>query len=409
MITQIAEDINNAGGRAYFVGGYVWDMLLGIPCNDIDIEVFGLDYDTLYNILSHYGKLKCEGKSFQVMMLKVDGVKYDFSLPRKDSKVGKGHKEFVVEVDPYLTLEEAARRRDFTINSISLDILTNELYDPYSGIVDIQTRTLRATSEQFAEDPLRVLRGMQFCGRFNLINHDQDSLDLCYDLFDGYSYLSLDRIWGEWFKWVTKSIYPSLGLDFLLECGWLGHYPELECLIDLPQDPEYHPEGDVFTHTLLACDHASEIAGREGLGPEDTCVLVLSALCHDLGKQTTTYINEDNRVVSPGHAQETYLTEDFLNRTGTPNKIKDRVIELVREHMAHLNGTSNKVVRRLLSRLEHNSIDMLMFLIEADHSARPPLDTRLPEDALTIWEKAVELENQVLTAYENPTKSKEIS
>lgn len=396
--TEILNAIILAGGNPLMVGGSVRDEILGIPCKDIDIEVYGLNYEKLVEILSRYGKVSVVGQSFGVIKLQTSEGDYDFSLPRKDSKIGEGHKGFNVKVDSDLTPEEATLRRDFTINAISKTV-DGKYIDPYGGRKDLLARRLRATSKHFTEDPLRVLRGMQFCGRFGLLA-DTETCDMCKSVFEEYNSLAKERVWEEWYKWATKSKanFCFLGLEFLTWTDWIYLYPELLYILDVNQDEVWHPEGDVFRHTQHVCNQAVKIADRENLQGEDRAVLVLAALCHDLGKAypwnggTTEFV--DGRWRS--HAHDTAgvpLAKSFLESIGCFPRIIDRVLPLVREHMVHCtyNSAQNvtpKIVKRLSVRLGKATINELVWLMEADHAGRPPLDPTIPDTVQAILDVA---------------------
>ena len=334
-IKEIRKTIQANGGESFLVGGCVRDYILGIPSKDVDCEVFGLNIEKLVSVLESFGKVDLVGKSFGVVKLTTRTEDYDFSLPRKDNKVGVGHKDFEVEVDHTMTPREAAERRDFTINAMSMDIDGN-LIDPFGGEADLKIGQLEPTSVYFKEDALRVLRGMQFAGRFDL-EASIDAEIYAREMKSDYKYLSLHRIRTEWEKWALKSVKPSMGLQFLMDTDWIEFYPELNDLVELHQSPVHHPEGDVFTHTGMVCDAAADIATRENLNDEDRLVLVLSALCHDLGKATTTIV-EDGRIKSPGHAKAgEKLTESLLTSMGFSDKVIERVVPLVVCHMDALN------------------------------------------------------------------------
>jgi tRNA nucleotidyltransferase/poly(A) polymerase len=242
-VNGILNDITQSGGRALIVGGAVRDAILGKSPKDIDFEVYGLSYDQLNNILSKYGKSDLVGQSFGVIkFVGEDGSDFDFSLPRTDSKAGVGHKDFTVSVNSDLTPEQAASRRDFTINAISYNPLTGEIIDPYNGRQDLQNKVLRHTSDAFAEDPLRVLRGMQFASRFGF-DIAPETAELANSIREEYKHLPKERIYEEFKKLVTKGIEPGKALDFLYTTGWSENFPEIHNLKDTPQEPEYHPEG----------------------------------------------------------------------------------------------------------------------------------------------------------------------
>jgi tRNA nucleotidyltransferase (CCA-adding enzyme) len=392
MSELILNTIATAGGRAFEVGGCVRDRLVGIDSKDVDIEVFGLSSTKLIEILCTFGKVDCVGVSFGVIKLKThDGLEYDFSLPRRESKSGRGHRGFLVEVDHEMTLEEAAARRDFTINSIYRCPLSDTIIDPYGGVIHLEQRTLHCTSGQFGEDPLRVLRGMQFAARFELIA-SEPTLEMCRGLLGEAQDLALDRLWTEWEKWASRSIRPSLGLQFLRDSNWLSLYPELKAIVDVPQDPKWHPEGDVWTHTLHVCDVAADIAVREQLSKAERTVLLLAALCHDLGKATHTRL-VNGRWQAHGHeAGGVEPTLAFLERIGCPNSLRDAVAPLVANHLVHaVDKVTARIVRRLAMRMEKSSIKLLVHLIEADVSGRPPLPKRLPETAREILDFATNM------------------
>jgi tRNA nucleotidyltransferase (CCA-adding enzyme) len=384
MLDNIVKAIVEAGGRPYLGGGAVRDQLLGLEPNDIDIEVFGLAADKLAAVLIPFGAVKPVGVSFGVLKLRAGDAEYDFSLPRRENKVGRGHKGFQVELDATMTPQKAAARRHYTIGSIARDLVTGKLLDFYGGQKDLERRILRATSEHFGEDPLRVLIGMQFAGRFGMMV-DEETAGLCRSLRDEYLTLAKERVWDEWTKWATKSTKPSFGLAFLRDTGWDAWYPELAALEGLEQDAEYHPEGCVFTHTMHAVDQAAQIADGQGLTGDDRTVLIFAALCHDFGKASTTEDHGGGRITSYGHDRAGEgPSRSFLAGIGAPAGIIERVVPLVKEHMAHLNPPTTKSVRRLATRLAPASIKELLWVIQADHSARPPLCGGMPESARAL-------------------------
>jgi tRNA nucleotidyltransferase (CCA-adding enzyme) len=335
-MNKVLDAIENAGGQCYFVGGCVRDELLGIPCKDIDVEVYNLDSESLIQVLKRFGKVDIVGVSFGVIKLTANGQEYDFTLPRRDNKTGNKHDDFEIVVDHTMTPKEAAMRRDFTINAISKRYTTGEIVDPFGGQTDLNRKMLEPTSEFFAEDPLRILRGVQFCGRFELIA-TANCAKVCREVVTQVRYLSQERIREEFDKFLLKSVKPSMGLQFMKDTHLISLYPELRALIDCPQDPEYHPEICTFVHTKHVCDQAVEIAVREGLSEEDRRVLVLAALAHDLGKAECTEIGDDGRIVSPRHASAGVdLTKTLLTRMGYSDTIIEPVQKLVKYHMDHL-------------------------------------------------------------------------
>ncbi|HVR36201.1 MAG TPA: polynucleotide adenylyltransferase [Methylomirabilota bacterium] len=388
--------------RAYLVGGCVRDALLRLPLKDIDVEVFGLGYDELARVLSRHGRTDLVGRSFGVVkFLAPDGATIDFTIARRDSKTTAGHKGFQVTLDPDLTPREAASRRDFTINSMMWDPRTGELIDFFNGADDLKRRILRHTSEAFVEDPLRVLRGMQFAGRFNL-DAAPETLELCRRIHQTHDELAGDRVREEWLKWAARSARPSKGLHFLRDSGWIRHYPEIHALIDTPQDPEWHPEGDVFTHTCHCCDALAGLPDWQAADEESRGIHMLAVLAHDFGKPATTQrILRDNqwRVVSPGHSEAGgELAGRFLERIHAPLHFRERVAPLVIEHLAHLNPITERSVRRLAKRLEPENIDALCLIITADQMGRPPLPAEAPAAVTALKSLAVELKVQTHAA-----------
>jgi tRNA nucleotidyltransferase (CCA-adding enzyme) len=395
-VHKIFEAVERANGRAFVVGGSVRDAFLGLPVKDYDIEVYGLSPETLMTVLSTIGKVDAVGVSFGVLKVRVDDMTIDVSLPRRDSKAGTGHKGFNIVADPTMTPTEAASRRDFTINGMMVDS-NGEIFDPFSGLVDINNRVLRATSaDTFADDTLRVLRGFQFVARFGF-TVSEDTIEYCRKMGSEFSTLSTERIWGEWDKWALKGIQPSLGLRFLRACAWDEKFPEIHRLIGVPQDPEWHPEGDCFEHVCHVVDAAATIAAREQLSDDDRRTLMFTALCHDFGKPSTTkYV--DGKIRSFEHAVVgVKFARSFLTSIGAPLALIERVAILTERHLAHIdyikNGASERVVRRLSKTLADSGTTMRMlgWVIEADHSGRPPLKGGMPPDMRAMLEVAEKL------------------
>jgi tRNA nucleotidyltransferase (CCA-adding enzyme) len=390
MIEDILKEISILGGRGYFIGGCVRDEILGLENKDIDVEVYNLDIDSLISILQSFGKVDCVGKSFGVIKLSTEENDYDFSIPRRENKIGVGHKAFKIEVDSSMSLEEAAKRRDFTFNALSKDIEGN-IIDPFGGKNDLLNGVLKHTSEQFGEDPLRVLRGFQFCGRFNLIA-DISTIRLCRGLKVEFSSISKDRLWTEFEKWSNKSVNPKAGLDFLSMCGWIELFPELRNILGCPQDLEWHNEGCVYSHTGWVCNAMNDICKRENISGKRKTILMMAALCHDLGKAETT-IYRKGRISAPNHDfVGGKLAESFLRSIKCPNEIIKMVIPLVVNHMCHIDSNgSDKFVRKVSVKIEPSNIEDLVLLIEADHSGRPPKEKNCPEKANQLRSRAREL------------------
>ena len=351
------------------VGGSVRDLLLGRRgIKDIDIEVFGLSADGLRGVLKNgYDFDEC-GASFGV--LKVKHLDIDVSLPRRESKCGFGHKGFLVDSDPGMTIAEAASRRDFTVNAIYYDPLAQALEDPHGGVPDLENGVLRHVSGKFREDPLRVLRGMQFVARFGL-RPAQETVEMCRTMdIEG---LAPERIFEEWGKLLLKGERIGDGLRFLRDTGWVAHFPELGRLIGCRQDPEWHPEGDVWEHTCLCLDAFAR--RRTGERYEDL-VVGLATLCHDFGKPDVTMLDPvKKRICSPGHDEAGVgHTLSFLRRMTNEERILRDVPPLVRCHMRPFAMWKSKAgpsaIRRLA--LAVGRIDWLLRVARADSEGRPP-------------------------------------
>jgi tRNA nucleotidyltransferase (CCA-adding enzyme) len=383
---------------ALLVGGCVRDALLGIERKDLDFEVTGIPLDALARALERWGATDEVGKSFGVVKLQLPGgVWVDFSVPRRESHTGPGHRGFVVEFDASITAAEAAARRDFTINALSSDPRTGEVFDHHGGLADLEAGVLRHTSPAFVEDPLRVLRAMHFTSRFGF-PVAPETVELCRSLAGTFGELALERVRDEWWKWACRSTRPSLGLAFLRECGWLRHFPELAALDGVPQDAAWHPEGDVWTHTLHVVDALAQFPAWRGAEETTRGLLMLAALAHDLGKPSTTHREVRGgreRIVSPGHdVAGGPLAEALLARLGMSAAVTARVVPLVVEHMAHLQTPSARSVRRLSRRLTPATILELALVIAADAAGRPPSPPDAPPGLGALLVLAAELRVQ---------------
>lgn len=366
-------------GRPRLVGGCVRDALLGKATGDIDIEVGGVTFDDLVATLRPFGATDVVGRSFGTVKLRLDQELFDFSLPRRESKVGAGHRGFRVEPDPALSDAAAAARRDFTINAMAWDPSSEALIDPFDGANDLKKRVLRHTSDAFAEDPLRVLRGMQLAARFDL-RLAPETVSVCRAMVATHDELPVERIWGEWNKWATLARRPSAGLRVLEETTWLQHYPEIAALRGTLQDPEWHPEGDVLTHTAWCLDALAADPDWQQSGAERRRQLMLAVLAHDFGKPPTTVrVNKNGRMrwTSPGHGVAGLpLAASFLQRIGAPLAIRPTIEPLVQHHLVlHDFGRhepSDAAVRRLARRLAPATIADLCTVMRADTHGRPP-------------------------------------
>jgi tRNA nucleotidyltransferase (CCA-adding enzyme) len=390
QLNLLLDHIKQAGGRAILVGGCVRDHLLQHTAQDIDIEIYGIDATTLESLLTKHFSVVAVGKTFGIfkVSVSVNGEKqsFDVALPRTENKEGQGHKGFVISTNPHMSFTQASSRRDFTINAMGIDPEAQVLLDPHHGQQHLLKRHLQHVSNAFSEDPLRVLRAAQFCARFDLIL-DKKTVDLCRSLEEELKTLSNERIYGE-MKKLLLSKKPSLGLLVLRQTNALNLFPELVNLIDCPQDAEWHPEGDVWIHSLMVTDQAAMLTSRLDLSEDDHLVVIAGALCHDLGKPKTT-VPKDGRIKSPGHEQAgEEPTRTFLTAMGMPQKLHDAVVSLVKEHLKphQLYRTRDEVsdgaIRRLASRVD---IKKLLLVSQADFLGRTTPDALAGHDPSAPW------------------------
>ncbi len=368
-VLDIAAAVRDAGGRALMVGGSVRDLVSGVcEVKDVDLEVFGLDPEVLQRVIGEkYAFDQC-GLSFGV--LKIQHLDIDVSLPRRETKRGTGHKGFLIDSDPTLSVAEAASRRDFTVNAMYYDPLNNLLEDPYGGERDLRDKVMRHVSDKFSEDPLRVLRGVQFVARFDL-DPAPETIEVCSGMtMEG---LPPERLFEEWAKLLLKGRKISKGLKFLRDTRWVRFFPELEKLIGCEQDPHWHPEGDVWNHTCMCLDAFA----RRRVGDEREDLIVgLAVLCHDFGKPATSAWDPvKRRIRSLGHDEAGVgPTLSFLRRITNEERILREVPPLVQCHMRPFAMWSAKVgdsaVRRLAAQVVR--IDRLIRVRRADYEGRPP-------------------------------------
>ena len=370
-VLALARAVKTAGGRALLVGGCVRDALMNLEPKDWDLEVYGMESGKLRAVLGAFGPLNVVGEAFSVYKV---GHDLDVSVARRERKSGRGHRGFVIESDPSMTVEEATRRRDFTINAILEDPLTGEIIDSFGGQEDIRTKTVRAVSaETFGEDSLRVLRAAQFAARFDFII-EPETVALCRGL--DLSDLPAERIWGEMEKLLLRAQRPAIGFECLRALGAIDQlFPEIAALIDVPQDPEWHPEGDVFVHTLLVVNRARELI--DDLPYAKQVTVMLADLCHDFGKPPTTEFLE-GRWRSRGHEEAGVApTESFLDRLNIHTldgyDVRAQVLALVRDHLKpgelykKRDEVGDGAFRRLARKCE---LDLLYRVARADSLGR---------------------------------------
>jgi len=330
LALAVAQAARARGGRALVVGGFVRDRLLGRPSKDLDLEVFGVPETELPSMLGAIGRVEPVGRAFPVYKL----GPIDVALPRRESKSGRGHTAFTVHGDPFMSFADAARRRDFTMNAISWDPLTDEFVDPFDGRADIAARRLRVVdATTFADDSLRVLRAVQFAARFDA-TLDDEAAAICRAI--RLDDLPAERLWGEFEKLLLVAERPSRGFALARSLGVVEQIlPEMVPLYACPQDAEWHPEGDVWTHTLMVIDEARR--RNADLDRPRLATVMLSAVCHDLGKPATTAII-DGRWRSPGHeaagvAPATHVLDRFNVNTLDGFDVRRQVLAITAEHL----------------------------------------------------------------------------
>jgi len=371
LALRIAHAVRDAGGRALVVGGWTRDRLMGRESKDIDVEVFGVPESSLRNLLEILGRVDCVGESFRVY--KIGGV--DVSLPRRESKAGRGHRGFLVTGDPAMSIPDAARRRDFTINSISWDPLSNEYLDPFNGRADIERRVLRVVdATTFGDDSLRVLRAVQFAARFEF-TLDDDTRALCRTI--PLDDLPAERIWAE-FEKLLRAPRPSIGFALMLDLGIVTRlFPELQALVGCEQEPEWHPEGDVWVHTLQVIDQAR--ARVDDLPAPEMIAVMLGAVCHDFGKPATTAFI-DGRIRSIDHEEQGVAPATaFLDRLNVHTidgyDVRRQVLGMTAQHLKPgmwfkvRDEVGDGAFRRLAQKLD---LDLLARLAKADCMGRAP-------------------------------------
>lgn len=381
MAIRLAQAVRVAGGTAYYVGGCVRDTLMGFDIKDIDIEIHGIAPAVLEQILDTLGTRIEIGKSFGIYGLK--GYDLDIAMPRKETCLGRGHKSFAVDVDPFLGTEKASLRRDFTINAMMQDVLTGEIIDHHSGQEHLSNRILRHVNDtSFGEDPLRVLRGAQFAARFQFIIAPE-TIVLCKTM--ELSDLSKERVFEEMKKALLKADKPSIFFEALRSMEQLSvWYPELNALIGVPQNPVHHPEGDVWTHTMMVLDHAAAFRSQT----ENPLGFMLCALTHDFGKAVCT---ENIGGVVHAYAHETKglrLIEGFLRRLTTETALIRYVLNLSELHMKPGRMAADHSSIKSTNRLFDSAIspiDLILISI-ADGLGRGGA-LRNPAEEKFLWER----------------------
>ena len=386
---RLAEAVAGEGGRAYFVGGYVRDWKMGLETKDIDVEIYGVSPARLRELLSGLGRVYEKGASFGVLSL--EHTDLDIAMPRRESRTGARHTDFDVSVDPGLSLEEASRRRDFTVNAMMMDVLTGEVIDLWDGLKDLHAGVLRhVAADTFPEDALRVFRAAQFAARFDM-RVAEETVALCrqMDVRD----LTRERVFEETAKALLKAEHPSTYFETLAAMDHLEEFfPEVAAMRGVPQNPKYHPEGDVYRHTMLVLDQAAALRYRA----VEPLFFMFAALCHDLGKIDATRVEEDGRITSHMHpVSGRPLAEQQLRRLSDNARLLRYVDDMVCNHMrpnAMAMCQSKKKKTRLLFDACVCPEDLIL-LSRADASGKldDPYDERLERfllERLQDWREA---------------------
>ena len=350
MAREVARLVAEKGGRTFYVGGYVRDALIHRENKDVDIEVHGISPKCLEDILDTLGQRMTIGESFGIFGLK--GHSLDIAMPRKEEVRGQGHKDFDIFVDPFIGTEAAARRRDFTCNALMQDVLTEEIVDHFGGVEDLKAGILRHVNDRsFAEDPLRVLRAAQFAARFGF-RTAEETVSLCSRM--QLQHLPRERIEGELKKALLKAERPSIFFEVLREMDQLDHwFPEVKALIGVPQNPVYHSEGDVWTHTMMVLDEAAKLRHRAA----NPYWFMLAALVHDFGKAVCT---EEKDGVLHAYLHEIKglpLAEAFLRRITSETRLIEYVLNLAEYHMKPNTVAGARSAKKVTTRMFDRAVD----------------------------------------------------
>ena len=397
VLENILNDLQELGATPILVGGCVRDFFLNIPIKDYDVEIFGIDcFDTIEKSLQKYGTVKLVGKSFGVLTLRVDEYDFDFALPRTEKKIGNTHQDFEVTTNANLSYKEAALRRDFTINSIGYDYFKKEFLDPFNGIKDLENKLLRhINDETFIEDSLRVYRGIGFASRFGFEIYDKTK-EICKQIVLNGDLVLLpkERVFEELKKLFLNSKKPSIGFELIREFGILKYFPELKALVNCIQDEVYHPEGDVWVHTLMVLDEMARILKEEKIEDDyKKLYLFYAVLCHDFGKPfctkeiagKITSFKHENLGIEP--------TISFLLKLTNERKFIEIVCSLVKTHLVpfqlYLSDSSLKAIKRLSLKV---NIEDLCLVSLADCLGRNiPNKDKCTKASSWLLEKAKEL------------------
>lgn len=420
-LTSILDKLNTIKpqARVLVVGGFVRDSLLGLTPKDIDVEIYHVSLEDLRTTLRRIkpGAVSEAGKFFGVFKLKLRHGEVDIALPRTESKQQPGHAGFSITTSPQLHVTQALSRRDFTINALAFDPKSKKIIDPFGGQKDLEEKILRVVNPRtFGDDPLRVYRALQFTARFNL-TPIQETKQLLSQMVAGGELHSLakERITQEITKLLFKSERPSLGFALALEIGLIKqYYPSLFSLTTTEQDPRFHPEGNVWNHSLLSLDAAVQLLKQTAFPEDSKLAILLASLLHDIGKSTTT-TKDSSGIHSRGHEEAgKNIAAQLLSSFTLPKLLVTKVIHIIEEHLKprqlydalQRKEISEKqyanAVRRLLKRLHPASWNELLVVSQADKDGRGQPIKKFPEGELfssTIAAQNLELESSTLLLY----------
>jgi len=395
MAKTIAKEVNEAGGRVFFVGGFVRDRFLRKDNKDIDIEVHDIEPEKLKEILIKLGHLdeRKVGDNFGVMALR--GYDIDIAMPRSEKKIGEGHKGFIIDVDPFIGYETAAKRRDFTINAMMEDVLTGEILDFYGGIEDIKNKLIRHVDNiTFKDDPLRVLRAAQFAARFDF-TIAPETIEICKNM--NLKELPRERVVRELDKVLLKAAKPSVFFNELRKMGQLDYwFLEVKDLINVPQEPSHHPEGDVYTHTMMVLDKAAEKKAEVS----NYKYFMMAALCHDFGKKLTTeYNSEKQKIQAIEHEKAgVELARNFVKKIYNEKDMIKYVTNMVEMHMKPNSLINNNSSNRSYMEMFDKSVkpDDLILLAECDYMGRA-IENRDFDERRNILKEKMEMFHEIMS------------
>jgi tRNA nucleotidyltransferase (CCA-adding enzyme) len=388
ILHRVSQALQKKGARAVIVGGAVRDHFLGVSTKDYDIEVYGLpSVNALEAVLLAYGSVNLVGKSFGILKFKYDGMVYDFSFPRKESKTGMGHKGFDVLLDGNLAFEAAARRRDFTVNALGYDMVSKSFLDPFGGLKDMERKMLiYVDRDTFQEDPLRVYRAVQLSARLGFTLEEKTAA-ICRQMVveKTLDALPKERVYEEWKKLLIKAPKPSRGFEQMRILGILPRYfPELHAIVGIPQSPEWHPEGDVWRHTMYALDSMAFMLRKEEMDDRSEAwklKLLLAVLCHDLGKATHTTLEQVDaekngpsqvKIRAIGHEKAGVIpAKSLLSKLMNSSHFIESILPLILHHMKpsqfYATGAKDSAIRKLATQV---NIEELVLVAKADFLGR---------------------------------------